>query len=608
MSRLRHLLTAAALLLCLASAEAQEVTFSTPGGFYGNPFELTLSCTHQDKVIHFTTNGNTPTADDPVYQEPLLLDERLYSRSDIYTIPNCPAELWYLPDSVKKCIVIRAAAFDADGNRVGKTTTQSYFIKSIGCDTHGLPVVSINADSLDLFDYERGIFVPGASFDPENPDETGNYYQTGREWERPMNFEFYETDNTGVNQQAGIRTHGGNGRKLHQKCMKIYARDEYGKKRFKHPFFETIADSSFKHLILKPFTSSWTQSGINDHVSNQIAARLNLETVASRPVSLYLNGEYWGIYYIHEKPDERYLEGHFQVDIDDINLIESWRGECEAGSNESFLELYDFIANNDLSDSVAFQEVARRMDIDNFIDYQIFEIFSANLDWPANNMRCWQVGDSKWRWIFFDGDIGLIKKEYDAFANATYDGPASYPSNSRATLFLRKLLQNESFKVAFINRFNQLLHTAFAYENTKGFKEAAFETLKGEIPNQVARFHNPDSLQLWEEHMEGIDAFLSLREHFVLEQMYEYYLADDFRLTIDALYPTPAQDVIRIRTNLDKTAMTHVQIFDIEGRLRYSKEWAFGVGESELAIPIWLPSGTYVLRVGDTTQKFIVIN
>ena len=390
--------------------------------------------------------------------------------------------------------------------------------------------------------------------------------------------------------------------------MKIYARDEYGKKRFKHPFFETIADSSFKHLILKPFTSSWTQSGINDHVSNQIAARLNLETVASRPVSLYLNGEYWGIYYIHEKPDERYLEGHFQVDIDDINLIESWRGECEAGSNESFLELYDFIANNDLSDSVAFQEVARRMDIDNFIDYQIFEIFSANLDWPANNMRCWQVGDSKWRWIFFDGDIGLIKKEYDAFANATYDGPASYPSNSRATLFLRKLLQNESFKVAFINRFNQLLHTAFAYENTKGFKEAAFETLKGEIPNQVARFHNPDSLQLWEEHMEGIDAFLSLREHFVLEQMYEYYLADDFRLTIDALYPTPAQDVIRIRTNLDKTAMTHVQIFDIEGRLRYSKEWAFGVGESELAIPIWLPSGTYVLRVGDTTQKFIVIN
>ena len=397
-------------------------------------------------------------------------------------------------------------------------------------------------------------------------------------------------------------------RKIEQKCIKIYARDEYGKKRFKHRFFETIADSSFKHLIFKPFTSSWTQSGVNDYISNQLAARLNLETMASRPVTLYLNGEYWGIYYIHEKPDERYLEDHCHVDIDKLNLIEDWHGTCEAGSNDNFLELYDFIANNDLSLPDAYRHVASRMDINNFIDYQIIEIFSANLDWPANNMRCWQEGEGPWRWIFFDGDLGLIQKEFDAFSNATYDGPASYPSSSRATLVLRKLLQNESFKVAFINRFNQLLHTAFTYENTKVYKEAAFETLKGEIPNQVARFHNPDSLQLWEEHMDGIDAFLSLRQHFVLEQMHNFYLADDFRLTIDALYPTPAQDEICIHTNFDKTTMTHVQIFDIEGRLRYSKERAFGIGESELSIPIQLPSGIYVLRVGDTTQKFIVIN
>ena len=317
MIRLRHLLTTT-LLLCLAFAKAQEVTFSTPGGFYDNPFELTLSCNQRDKVIHYTTNGNTPTANDPIYQEPLLLDESLYSLSDIYTILNCPETMWFLPETVQKCIVIRAAAFDESGNRIGETATNTYLIKSLGCDTHGLPAVSICADSLDLFDYERGIFVPGAYHDPSNPEGTGNYYQSGREWERPMNFEFYESDNTGVNQKAGIRTHGGNGRKLQQKCMKIYARDEYGKKRFKHQFFETIPDSSFKHLIFKPFNSSWTYSGINDYVSNQLAARLNLETVASRPVVLYLNGEYWGIYYIHEKPDERYLETHCHVDIEDI--------------------------------------------------------------------------------------------------------------------------------------------------------------------------------------------------------------------------------------------------------------------------------------------------
>ncbi len=606
MIRLRHLLTTT-LLLCLAFAKAQEVTFSTPGGFYDNPFELTLSCNHQGKVIHYTTNGNTPTANDPIYREPLRLSENLYSGSYIYTIPNCPKTMWFLPETVQKCIVIRAAAFDENGSLTGKVTTNTYLIKSLGCDTHGLPAVSICADSLDLFDYDRGIFVPGAYQDPSNPEGTGNYYQSGREWERPMNFEFYETDNRGVNQKAGIRTHGGNGRKLQQKCMKIYARDEYGKKRFKHQFFETIPDSSFKHLIFKPFTSSWTQSGINDYLSNQLAARLNLETVASRPVVLYLNGEYWGIYYIHEKPDEHYLEDHCHVDIEDINLIEDWYGTCEAGNNLNFLELYDFIANNDLSEADAYTYVASRMDISNFIDYQIFEIFTANLDWPANNMRCWQEGNRPWRWIFFDGDIGLITKEFDAFANATYDGPSSYPSSSTCTLFLRKLLENESFKVDFLNRFNQLLHSAFAYETTKPLKDKAFETLKGEIPDQVVRFHNPDSLQLWEQHMEGIDAFLSLRERYVLEQMQDYFYTDNYSFTIETLYPSPAQSEIRIQTQFDKTAQTTVQIFDIQGRLHWSMERTFGAGTFEFILPIHLPSGTYILRIGDTTRKFVVI-
>jgi hypothetical protein len=607
MIRLRHLLTAT-LLLCLASAKAQEVTFSTPGGFYDNPFELTLSCNQRDKVIHYTTNGNTPTANDPVFGEPLLLGESLYSHSDIYTILNCPESMWFLPTSVQKCIVIRAAAFDENGSLSGKVTTNTYLIKSLGCDTHGLPAVSICADSLDLFDYERGIFVPGAYQDPSNPEGTGNYYQSGREWERPMNFEFYETDNKGVNQQAGLRTHGGNGRKLQQKCVKIYAREEYGKKRFKHPFFETIPDSSFKHLILKPFTSSWTQSGINDYVSNQIASRLDLETLASRPVALYLNGEYWGIYYIHERPDEHYLEGHCHVDINGINLIEDWEGTCEAGSNLNFLMLYDFIANNDLADPDAYSYVASQIDISNFIDYQIFEIFSANLDWPANNMRCWQEGNGPWRWIFFDGDIGLITKEYDAFANATYDGPSAYPASSTSTLFLRKLLENESFKVAFLNRFNQLLHSAFAHETTKPLKDKAFEKLEGEIPNQVTRFHNPDSLQLWKQHMDGIDAFLSLRERHVVRQMQEYFYSDNYSFTIDALFPSPAQSEIHILTNFDKTTLTTIQIIDLKGRIRWSAEHVFGAGVFELVLPIHLPSGVYIIRIGDTTRKFVVID
>lgn len=608
MIRLRHLLTAT-LLLCLAFAKAQEVTFSTPGGFYDNPFELTLSCNQRDKVIHYTTNGNTPTADDPVYWEPLLLGESLYSHSNIYTIPNCPETMWFLPETVQKCIVIRAAAFDESGNRIGEVATNTYLIKLLGCDTHGLPVVSICADSLDLFGYETGIFVPGIHFDSLNPIWSGNYYQSGREWERLTNIEFYELDNTGINQIAGLRIHGKNGRRIQQKCLKIYAREEYGKKRFEHKFFDGLPCNSFKHLVLKPFSASLCQSGVNNHICNQIASQLNLESLASRPALLYLNGEYWGIYYIHEKPDERFLENHYHVDKDKVNIIENWGEKCEAGTIDNFLELYDYVSHSDLNNPDVFSYVASQIDINNFIDYQIFEIFNANYDWPANNVRCWQEDDGPWRWIFYDGDVSLTWTNFDGLGNATYNGQGIYPSsNSNSTLFLRKLLENESFKVEFINRFNQLLHSAFSYGTTKPLKDKAFETLKGEIPNQVARFHYPDSLQLWEQNMDDIDAFLSHRERHVLEQMRNYYLSDDFSFTIDALYPSPAQTEIRIRTDFDKTALTSIQIIDLNGRVRWGIEQAFGTGQFEIVLPIQLPSGIYILRIGNTTRKFVVIN
>ena len=169
-------------------------------------------------------------------------------------------------------------------------------------------------------------------------------------------------------------------------------------------------------------------------------------------------------------------------------------------------------------------------------------------------------------------------------------------------------MENETFKVDFINRFNHLLNSALAYETTQPLKDQAFETLKGEIPNQVARFHNPDSLQLWEQHMDGITSFLSLRKDNVLEQMREHYLSDAFTSTIDALYPSPVQNEIRIQAYFDKTALTTVQIFDLSGRVRVSMDWAFGIGNNELFLPIHLPSGIYVLRIGDSTRKFVVID
>ena len=307
-----------------AKAQNDTVIFSVPGGFYEDVFQLELYNYYPQNHIRYTTNGNRPTAQSPLYEEPLLLDSTKYSQSNIYTIINCPETEFYLPDSVQHCIVIRAAVFDENDSCISAVKTNSYFIRSLGCDTHGLPAVSLCADSLDLFDYETGIFVPGVNYDSLDPYFTGNYFMRGDEWERWSNFEFYERDNTGVNQQVGLRTHGKQSRWRGQKGLKIYAREEYGKKRLKHKFFETLPLNNFKHLCLKPYGAAWNGSGCKDYICSRIAQHLNVESQASRPTALFLNGEYWGIYYVAEKTDERFLEDHLGVDIEAVNLINIW--------------------------------------------------------------------------------------------------------------------------------------------------------------------------------------------------------------------------------------------------------------------------------------------
>ena len=88
---------------------------------------------------------------------------------------------------------------------------------------HGLPVLSITADSLDLFDYETGIFIPGVYYDPSDSTHTGNFQQSGSEWERQINVEFYEPEGyLGTSFTADAKLSGMDSRKEPQKSISVY--------------------------------------------------------------------------------------------------------------------------------------------------------------------------------------------------------------------------------------------------------------------------------------------------------------------------------------------------------------------------------------------------
>jgi hypothetical protein len=606
-----------------AKAQNDTVVFSDSGGFYEEVFALQLFNTNPQNHIRYTINGNRPTAQSALYEEPIVLDGSNYSKSDIYTIQISPDNLVYVPDSIQHCIVIRAAAFDENDSCVSAVTTNSYFIRALGCDTHGLPAVSLCADSLDLFDYERGIMVPGVFFDSLNPQQSGNYYQKGIEWERLVNVEYRDySNNNGINQPCGLRAHGNRARRQPQKGLKIYAREEYGKKRFNYRFFEDCPYNSFKHLVLKSFSTLYPNTSIQDYICCQTALDMGLEAGQSRPVVLFLNGEYWGIYFLQEKMDERFLEDHFNIDIEHCNIVGNWNGLAEhggpinaQGNNEEFAELMDWLDTTDLSQEQNYRRLGSLIDVDNFMDYIIFETFVANNDWPSNNMRCWKMDRGRWRWIFFDGDAALNSygvdsygnpTPLDVFGNATYSGNFNWPSSEKATRLFRRCLENERFVSAFESRMSELCREVLTYENMSRYYFHIKELLTPEIGPQSFRFGNPDNFDFWNWACTLTDDFLINREE-TYAQEWSRFMDVDENMVIRSLfcYPNPFSDKIHIIVNAERKESKEIAIYDMMGRKVFATTCGDCEGSNEIILHPALPAGVYVMRVGAYSTKIV---
>lgn len=274
------------------------MSFSVSGGRYQDTFTLSIQSEGEESStcqIRYTLNGGTPSVESFLYEGPLTVDKNLYSKSDIYKNPNAIAQYQTpIPSDVERIVVIRSAAFNAQGEICSNIATASYVVGSLLGRDITLPVLSLCVDSADLYDYQRGVFVPGASFDPARPEETGNYYLSGREHEIEGHVELIDGDVL-LSQSCGVRTHGHIARRYVQKGLTLFARNEYGQKKFDPVFVHDGLRT--KRLVLKPFVCAWTSMGFQDHFCQQMAKSFtSFASLKSRPVVLFLNGEYWGIY------------------------------------------------------------------------------------------------------------------------------------------------------------------------------------------------------------------------------------------------------------------------------------------------------------------------
>lgn len=456
--------------------------FSIPGGLHTGSIAVEIATATPVATIRYTLDGSRPTTSSPAYTGPI---------------------------AINATTVLRARAW-ADGLMVSPTHSATYLFDI----PTNVPIISIVTDNANLFDPKIGIYVTGNSGNQAGPN-------FNRSWERPANIEFFEMTgpnslSPAINQEVGLEIHGHSSRYYPQKSFEIKARKAYGDNDMDYAFFGDKPMTSYKRLILRNGGNDNQNAFMRDALLHNLSAQgFDLDRQAYRPVVLYLNGAYWGLYNMREKMDEDYVENNYGLDEDAFDMLEIITGVVN-GDLKAWKDFYNYINRSNVASPAVYETINSQMDVNSFIDYIIIQTYAANTDWPRNNTRWWNdYGEQyKWRWVMRDLDYALLprnlKRDMIIWTMRT-KGPTG-------TVFTR-LWNNTDFRQEFAQRYAAHLNTTFLPPNVISLINSTAVSIRPEMPAHIARWGRPATLAAWEKEVQILRDMAAQRPFYARETL-----------------------------------------------------------------------------------------
>ncbi len=478
---------------------------SKPSGFYDEAFNLDFDVPYGFDV-YYTLDNSEPDENSLLYKDSIEIKDVSDKENKYSNIEGISSLDVYYPNYlVDKCNIVKAVAINKVSKERSDTICLNYFIDFQNKEGYtNLPVVSIDALDDDLFDYEKGIYVTGKIYDES--EHTGypetypaNYHQKGREWEREAFFKYFEADKTlSLEQNIGIRIHGGWSRAFNQKSFNLYARKEYsGTSTFNKEFFGDIKAHSL--MIRSGGYRDTTLTKIRDSLDQDFSEDEKFDIQRSMPVIVFLNGEYWGIYNLQERYSDNYVKEHHNIKKSDVLIIKN--DEIDEG-NESdyhfYEELIEFFKNTSFTSDENYELAKGYIDVEEFSAYMATQLYIGNIDWPGNNVRMYKdVSNetSKWHFMMYDTDdsSGILSYKcganIDPFLKSSHWKSGPLESDCILGLMLSKLIENDSFKEYFRNDFMRI-GQKFSSVNVKKYLDQKSALLSGPMVMDYKRFAN----------------------------------------------------------------------------------------------------------------------
>lgn len=467
---------------------APSPSLSNAGGYAENGEKLT--CASQDISLKYTTDGTDPTADSPTFSG----------------------------TTISSSCVLKFRAYK-DGYLPSPVYSATYIVGQ----KHEIPIVCLSCDPDDLFSDEKGIFAYGKSYSSDFPYEGANFW---KDWERKASFEYYTADGTRqIGCDAGIKVFGQFSRAYDQKSVAVHFRGSYGTSSVKYPFFEGNSVTEFSSLVLRAGGQDQKYTRIRDAFCSEVfSSYSNIAYMDWQPTAVYINGEYYGFYDLREKINESYFESHENIDRENLDLLKGNGRIVLSGDSKDYYDMVDYIASHDMSDPKNYDYICSKMDVDNYIDYLISEIFFCNGD--TGNIKFYRDSVSgKWKWVMFDFDMALRSEatwssDYNSI-KLLFNPDGHGANNSFFTTVQCGLIKNPQFRQKFIERYAELLNTAFQPSVLNAKIDEMTALIDSEMKLHGERWERP-TYTSWQSSVKVLKDICSKRHDIAKQQLISF--------------------------------------------------------------------------------------
>lgn len=441
-----------------------------PSGFYTAGTELVVADIPAGKQVRFTTDGSNPDETSTIYSEPVILTENTVFRAKTYgdVLPSKEASCSYLIDNTKQ-----------------------------------LPVVSLIIEPDFLWSDSIGIFN-----DFETLKRVG--------WERFSKIQYFNDNELKFETNNDIRLYGESAYKLPQKSFAVFANNE-----IEYQIFEGKELAEFDSFIMRSSSDDWTMTMMRDgFVHTIVQEKLDIDYQAYQPTVLYINGEYFGIFNLREKYNEDYLKNNHGIDKDSIDFLRLnyWGLSVEviAGSQDKYFELLSFLNSNDLTNDEIFNNVKEYLDIDNYTNYIITQIYTGNSSYN-HNIKAWRKNNISdgFKWLIFDTD-----RAYSNYCKQmlllTYDHDPVF----------NKLLENINYRNHFLQKTCSHINATFRMSYIVDLVDSLKANIAQEMPFHIEKWAptgGVQSMESWNSAVYVLKDFAQKRKDTLLHRLDSMY-------------------------------------------------------------------------------------